>query len=169
MSLTRRIGAAVILLSLASISIAFGQTAEAPATRQKPRRERLLESALKGDSEAQFDLAKGYEAGRMGLEKDYVQAEHWYHEAAVQGDPFAQASLGMLYNFGKGVHTDYVQAYMWYALAAEHTAGGDRETIAEMRDSLGRRMTAEQKTAAEQLVRQWKPPAKPKPEPKPEP
>src|SRR5260370_15937288 len=106
--------------------LASGLCAQA---QQKPLRERLLERALKGDADAQFDLGKNYEAGRIGLKRDFAQAEHWYREAANQGDPFAQASLGILYGFGKGVSPDLVQALMWYELAAGHTTGGDRVSI----------------------------------------
>ena len=37
---------------------------------QKPLRERLLERAQQGDAEAQYDLAKNLEAGRIGLKRD---------------------------------------------------------------------------------------------------
>lgn len=136
--------------------------AQAPGAKpSKPLRERLLERALKGDAEAQFDLGKNYEAGRIGLPKDFIQAEHWYREAAEQGEPFAQASLGILYGFGKGVKQDLVQAYMWYELATERTTGGDRGTIAEMRDDLAAKMTTQQLAEAKKLAREWKPKAKP--------
>jgi len=98
----------ILLLSMT------GLWAQAPeGAPSKPLRERLLERALKGDAEAQFDLGKNYEAGRMGLRRDLTEAEHWYRLAAEQGDPFAQASLAILYGFGKGVPQDLVQAYMW--------------------------------------------------------
>ena len=100
-----------MIAALIALPASFGQTP------QKTLPERLLERAQQGDAEAQFDLAKNYETGRIGLPKDFVQAEHWYREAAAQGEPFAQASLGIMFNFGKGVHQDYVQAYMWYEIA----------------------------------------------------
>jgi len=142
------------LVLLASVAL----NAQAP---QKPLRERLLERALKGDAEAQFDLGKNYEAGRIGLPKDFVQAEHWYREAANQGDPFAQASLAILYGFGKGVPPDLVQALMWYDLAVDHTKGGDQVSIREMRDDLAGRMTKEQIAEARRLAEEWKPQPKP--------
>jgi TPR repeat protein len=73
--------AIAIALLLAALSLCEAQ--EAP---KKPLRERLLERALKGDSEAQIDLAKGYEGGRVGLPQDFAQAAHWYLEAANRGD-----------------------------------------------------------------------------------
>jgi uncharacterized protein len=145
----------LIATILIAVSVGFGQTAG------KPLRERLLERALQGDAGAQFDLAKNYETGRIGLPKDLVQAEHWYRAAAAQGEPFAQASLGILFNFGKGVHQDYVQALTWYEIAISRSTGGDRDTIAEMRDNLVQRMTAEQIAEGRRLARQWRPAAKP--------
>ena len=140
----------VVFLCAASVAMA-----QPPAG--KPLRERLLERALKGDADAQFDLGKNYEAGRIGLKKDFVQAEHWYREAANQGEPFAQASLAILYGFGKGVPQDLVQAYMWYELAANGTTGGDRVSIVEMRDDLAGKMTPQQLDEARKLAREWKP------------
>jgi TPR repeat protein len=146
------------VFKLAVISaLGVGLYAQAP---QKPLRERLMDRALKGDAEAQFDLGKNFETGRIGLKKDLVQAEHWYREAANRGEPFAQASLGILYGFGKGVAPDLVQALMWYELAAEHTTGGDQTTITEMRDDLASKMTPEQIAEARKRAHEWKPVAR---------
>ena len=145
-------GAFILLLSLTGL---WAQAPEGAPTR--PLRERLLERALKGDAEAQFDLGKNYEAGRIGLKRDLTEAEHWYRMAAEQGDPFAQASLGILYQYGKGVKADVVQACMWYTLAVDRTKGGDRETIAEMLDGLNEQLTDAQRVEAKRRAREWKP------------
>src|SRR5918999_4934247 len=118
----------------------------------QPPRPGLRERAAAGDPEAQFNLAKNYETGRAGYKKDFAEAERWYRQAAVQGDPFAQASLGILYRFGKGVPRDYVQAYMWFHLAANQTTGGDQESIAELRDATAARMTPDQVAEAVRRV-----------------
>jgi TPR repeat protein len=143
------------ILLLVTLSGLWAQAPEGAPTR--PLRERLLERAEKGDAEAQFDLGKNYEAGRIGLKRDLVQAEHWYRAAAEQGDPFAQASLGILYQFGRGVKTDLVQAYMWYTLAVERSKGGDRDTIVEMLDGLNEQLTDTQRAEAKRLAHDWKP------------
>lgn len=139
MSLLIRIVAVLILLS----ACAYGQT--------------LRERAAKGDPEAQFNLAKMYEAGRGGLKQDYTEAERWHRRAAEQGDPFAQASLGILLRFGKGVPQDNIQAYKWFEIAASRTTGGERESITELRDSTASRLTPEQLAEARRLAREWKP------------
>jgi TPR repeat protein len=124
---------------------------------QEAPRVSLRERAEKGDPEAQFNLAKNYEAGRGGLKKDYAEAERWYLRAADQGDPFAQASLAILFRFGKGVVQDYVEAYKWFYVAASHTTGSDQESILELRDSTAARMTPQQLAEASRLAREWKP------------
>jgi TPR repeat protein len=63
----------------------------------------VLERAIKGDTEAQHDLAQSYEGGPTGLPQDFGQAAHWRLAAANPGDLFAEASLGTFCNVGKGV------------------------------------------------------------------
>ena len=128
--------------------------AQAP---DQPRRPSLRERAETGDAEAQFTLGKNYEAGRSGLKKDYTQAQHWYRQAALQSDPFAQASLAILYRFGKGVPQDNVQAYMWFQLAIDRLTGADRQSIQELQDATAARMNPEQVVEARRLAREWKP------------
>jgi len=150
--------AAALLFTLAS-------SAQPPDGKPaRPLRERLLERALQGDRDAQFDLGKNYETGRIGLKKDFGEAEYWYRKAAEQGEPFAQASLGILYGFGKGVPQDLVQAYMWYELSVEGTTGGDRVSVVEMRDDLASKLTPQQLDEARRLAKEWKPEAKRKEE-----
>lgn len=151
---------AVFALWIAGAAAAFPQAPETGGAPVRPLRERLLERALKGDAEAQFDLGKNYEAGRIGLPRDFTQAEHWYREAANQGDAWAQASLAILYNFGRGVSKDPVQAYMWYELAVAGTKSGDRQSIEEMRDNLASAMSPAQVAEAKKLARDWKPKGK---------
>src|SRR5271156_6070647 len=136
-----RRSAGMILIAAIALPVCFCQT---PAAPPKPLRERLLESALKGDAEAQFELAKNYETGRIGLPRDLAEAQHWYLEAANHGDPYAAASLAILFNFGKGVKQDYVQAFVWYERALAHLTGGNRDSVVEMRDSVAGKLTPDQ-------------------------
>ena len=127
-----------------------------PAAGDRPK-VTLRERAVRGDADAQFNLAKMYEAGRGGLKRDYTEAERWHRKAAEQGDAYAQASLGILLRFGKGIAQDYVEAYKWFQLAVSQTSGGEQESILELRDSIAARMTPEQITEAKRLARDWKP------------
>jgi TPR repeat protein len=138
------------VIMVLAVAIAFGQTDGQP----KPLRNQLLDRALKGDAEAQFELGKNYETGRIGLPKDLAQAQHWYCEAASQGDPYAAASLGILFNFGKGVKRDYFQAYVWYERALTHLSTGNRDSVVEMRDNLAGKLTPEQIAEARRQVKE---------------
>lgn len=52
------------------------------------------EPALKGDPDAQFNLAQAYKLGR-GVPADLAQAEQWYARAAAQGHPQAVTNYGL--------------------------------------------------------------------------
>ena len=49
---------------------------------------------------------------------NYSDAVRWYRQAADQGDPKAQNSLGAMYYNGRGVTQSYDEAVKWYRLAA---------------------------------------------------
>jgi TPR repeat protein len=140
-----------------SLGLAWYQAPDPSAVPQKPLRERLLERAQKGDADAQYELGKNYETGRIGLPKDFTQAQHWYSEAAKQGDAYAEFALGVLFNFGKGVKRDYVQAYTWYERAVLHSTGGDRDSMQEMRDRVAEQLSKQQIAEAQHAAETWKP------------
>jgi hypothetical protein len=147
------------MLWTSAVMLAAAALAQNPdsAPPQKPLRERLLERATKGDAEAQFELGKNYEAGRIGLPRDLSLAAHWYREAANQGDAYAAASLGILFNFGKGIERDYVQAYVWYERAASRLSGANRDSVVEMRDNVASKLTTVQLQEARRLAKAWTP------------
>ena len=74
--------------------------------------------AEKGDSIAQFHLAKMYRKGK-GVSKDYKAAVKWFNLSAAQGNAVAQYHLGVAYSFGLGVVPDYEIALKWYLKSAE--------------------------------------------------
>ncbi len=51
--------------------------------------------AIKGDADAQFNLAQAYRFGR-GVPLDMHQAEEWYRKAAMQGHFQAEDNLGLI-------------------------------------------------------------------------
>jgi TPR repeat protein len=59
-----------------------------------------------------------YDRGRR-LPKDKAEALQWYRRAAMQGDTFAQNSLGDNYWEGTGVPKDDSEAKWWWQLAAD--------------------------------------------------
>ncbi len=149
--------AAALWIMLGCAAAATAQPpSSAPAAPQKPYRERLLEKARSGDADAAFELGKNYETGRIGLPKDIAQAQYWYRQAADRGDAYAAASLGILFNFGKGVTRDNVQAYMWYEVAIAGLTGGNKDSVLELRDALSRQLTPDEIAKAGDLAKKWK-------------
>jgi TPR repeat protein len=61
--------------------------------------------------------ARAYEHGE-GVPRDYLKAAALYCEAARDGDPEAQYSLGWMYTNGRGVPRDDAVAASFFALAA---------------------------------------------------
>ncbi|OAD21739.1 Sel1 domain-containing protein repeat-containing protein [Candidatus Thiomargarita nelsonii] len=51
------------------------------------------------------------------VEQNDTQAIHWFRLAAEQGLAGAQATLGNLYEQGRGVEKDLEEAKRWYAKA----------------------------------------------------
>lgn len=142
-----------VFLALSFTLLAYSQ----PPPGRPPLRDR----AAAGDPDAQFTLGKNYEAGRGGLKVDYKEAARWYEKSAEQGNIYAQASLGILYRAGKGVARDNLQAEVWFMISAEHAPEGDRDTIAEMRDSVAAHLTAAQIEEAKREAKAWKPKQQP--------
>src|SRR5450631_3285713 len=79
----------------------------------------LRQKANEGDASSQFELGVYYATGVAGLPQQDTEAVRWYSKAAEQGDPTAQAHLGLLYDLGRGVAQDDAQAMRWYLKAAE--------------------------------------------------
>ena len=97
-------------------------------------------------------------ANGQGVEQDYAQAARWYRLAAEQGLAYSQYNLGLMYANGQGVGQDYVQAYMWYDLAATNAPPGElRDTAAQDRNDVARKMTPDQIAQAEELARNFQP------------
>lgn len=85
----------------------------------------LLTRADTGDVSAQMMLGDMFSAGE-GVPQDYVEAAHWYRQAAKRGIAKAQLSLGSLYSQGKGVDRSMEIAYQWVSVAASQ---GVKEAI----------------------------------------
>ena len=65
-------------------------------------------------------LAQSFEEGRTAYEaKDYKKALEILRPLAEQGDSQAQVTLGIMYDYGRGVTADPEEAIKWYIKAAE--------------------------------------------------
>ena len=107
-------------------------------------------AAKQGDAGAAFNLGLMYAKGQ-GVPRDDQQALTWYRQSANQGFASAQLNLGTMYAQGVGLPKDDAEAYFWYLLAS---AQGDEKAL-RARDSLERRLTGEQRAAAQARARVW--------------
>ena len=129
----------ILLLALFLTSYAFSADLEEI---------KLKELAEKGLAEAEYNLALYYELkaadqcyikGQYNLDNMYADCEgaqeseavkrfrfetdtkavKWYRKAADQGHVVAQTSLGIMYDFGKGVLENDAEAVKWFLKAAQ--------------------------------------------------
>lgn len=129
-------------------------------------------AAEQGDADAQNSLGASYSNG-VGIAKDDVLAASWFRASAEQGNTNAQRNLGLKYYFGRGVPKDAQLAYFWWLLSSASTnaseadsrkafasllGGKDNYTETDtLRDVVEREISSEQRAAAQQSTRNWKP------------
>ena len=97
-----------------------------PTESESNRIPALRDAAMKGDADAQCQLAALYVSGD-GILIDLQEALGWYRMAADQGNVVAQLELGKIFEEGLGVAKDSYEALKWYRRAA---AGGNSEARA---------------------------------------
>lgn len=114
--------------------------------------------AERGDPDAQFELGHMYATGGPGVPEDLLQAVEFYTFAARQGNTKAQLNLSGLYLIGgEGLPQNFLIAYtLAYVSALEGNHSGG-----ELRETIGRLLTPEERAAAklqaETLAQKWKP------------
>lgn len=79
---------------------------------------RIKNEALKGDVDAQFNLALYYDE-KQDVKGNSKLAFYWYRKAALQGDFEAKNNLGWCYSKGYGVSKNLKKAFFWYKKAAD--------------------------------------------------
>lgn len=75
-------------------------------------------SDVGNDPESQCNISCMYSYGQ-GVERNLKKAFEYAYKSAIQGNVYAQNSLGRSYEFGYGVEKDIKEAYKWYKLAAD--------------------------------------------------
>lgn len=78
----------------------------------------LLEEAVNGDDEAQFEVGSRYFRG-VGIKKNYKLAVKWFEKSANSGNPHAECGIAFCYYNGKGIKKNYKEALSWFIKAAE--------------------------------------------------
>lgn len=78
----------------------------------------LRQQSVRGDAQAQYDLAIALDCGR-GARRDPVEAFEWLRKSAAAGHVGAQSALGWKYMTGQGAPRDDGAAFEWLRRAAE--------------------------------------------------
>jgi TPR repeat protein len=86
------------------------------------------------DSNAQYNLARLYMDGAVGLAKDSRQAARWLNLAAEKGHVESQALLGHLLFAGDGVPRQRARGLMWLTLAREGANGKTQDWVRSLYD-----------------------------------
>lgn len=107
-------------------------------------------AALQGHLAAQFNLASLLYQGQ-GIKQDRDLAIEWFSRAGKAGHPDAALALAKMFQEGEHVQKDPVLAHAWAGMAAanEHADG------TELRETLERRMSAEQISQARRQFAMW--------------
>jgi uncharacterized protein len=114
----------------------------------------LTPLAQRGNARALGLLGFLYEHG-FGEPQIYSVAADLYAQGAVQGDPFSQAMLGLMYDKGHGVPLNFVLAYKWLNLAAARASGRQRDDYARLRDAVASKMSTNEINEAQRLTLSW--------------
>jgi TPR repeat protein len=77
-----------------------------------------------------------YEKGR-GVEKDAVQAVHWYRKAAEQGHVNAQHNLGCMYFSGDGVQQNDCEAARWWRMVVDQGEANAHYWLGQLAEQQG--------------------------------
>ncbi len=75
------------------------------------------EATRRGNQRARWAFARLYEDGGYRNVRDYEVIFAYYLEAAEEGNPDAQISVGDFYYSGKGIKKNYREARKWYLKA----------------------------------------------------
>lgn len=111
-------------------------------------------AATQGHAKAEYNLASLYLSG-LGTEQNFPLGVKWLKLSALHGASAAQNHLGALYAEGKGVKQDFVIAHMWFNVAAQSSDGEIRDRAIKNRETVAKKMTAEDFAVAQQMARDW--------------
>ena len=133
----------------------FGQRANAASEGLASRW--CEEAARQGDPEASFLMANLYAQGR-GVEPNRDEANRLYRTAAEAGVAEAQVIVGLDYTDDENMPVDLVEAYRWLTIASStSTSASVLADVADLRESVRTRLSAEQLAEARRMVLEWHP------------
>jgi TPR repeat protein len=119
---TLRVVCGLLFIAFAAGAPAFASFDDALAAYKRGNYEIALEKwlslAVKGHTQAQFNLAKMYDHGH-GVTQNHAEAVRWYRNAALRGDAESQVELAQHFFLGRGVNRDLREAVEWSKIAAK--------------------------------------------------
>jgi hypothetical protein len=108
-----------------------------------------------GLGSAQYRLALMYRDGR-GVPRDRIQVLTWLRKAADQDETDAQIELGIELSRPDRASFDIVEAHTWLNLAASRWKNeGKRVWAGQLRDTLEKQMTEDQRAQAYKRATDW--------------
>lgn len=158
MTMFKRSGLAIVILSLTLISIAssalgdsWKEATEAFGRKQYATAMKLLRPlAENGHAAAQYQIALMHKMG-LGVSKSEKEARKWSRLAAKQGHTEAQVLLGSLYYKKEGNESpEVIKAYMWYEAAAAQGNAEAQKEVATITKELSPQQLAEAQAKAQQ-------------------
>jgi uncharacterized protein len=78
----------------------------------------VRKAAERGSDASQVLMGVAYLNGDGGLARDPARAAHWFEQAALQGNSYAETKLGEIYEQGLGVEKNLRLAFDWRLKAA---------------------------------------------------
>jgi hypothetical protein len=121
---------AVVLVSFVSggaLADMLGGWAAFEAGDYKTALDELTPLAEQGDADAQYRLARVYDA-----EAKPEEAMRWYQLSAKQGNTDAQREIGIYYEEGRAVRQDFLAAACWYRASAEQGNDKAQRNLADL-------------------------------------
>ncbi len=158
MTMLKRSGLVIVILSLALISVVssahadtWKEAMEAFGRKQYATAMKLMRPlAEKGHAAAQYQVALMHKMG-LGVSKSEKEARKWSRLAAKQGHTDAQVLLGSLYYTKEGNESpDVIKAYMWYEVAAAQGNPEAKKEVATITKELSPQQLAEAQAKAQQ-------------------
>lgn len=107
----------------------------------------MLASTGLSSADQLSDANSAYDTG------NYAKAMQLFMVMAKQGNALAEFNIGFMYANGQGVPQNLIEAYVWTHTAATNASDSDyQKQYADLRDSVAKKMTANQIVAAKNLA-----------------
>ena len=158
MKLTRSLAVSGALLGIAAYCCAAGagtrEGKQALDAKQYDKAfKELMPEAAKGDPEAQYILARMYQAG-WGTPKNLKKARAFFGQAAKLGHVPSQKEYGAALALGDGVEQDVNEGLKWLYIAAQNGNSSAAEYAAQFSKSFPRTVASEARRAAHRWNRE---------------